>query len=152
MILGFGFGFAVRSRGVIEIGARRPLSGAAWAAAEAALEVQGSSSGDLIRVRVRVRVRVIKEVSRMGITAVHDYARYPHPPPHPQPRPLARGDALYTNLPPRPEARGRGVGPAQGGWQHVSWRLDRVSVRVSVRVRVGVRFKVGVGVGVRVGV
>ena len=60
MILGFGFGFAVRSRGVIEIGARRPLSGAAWAAwaAAAALEVQGSSSGDLVRARVRVRVRV----------------------------------------------------------------------------------------------
>ena len=58
VILGFGFGFVVRSRGVIEIGARRPLSGAAWAAAEAALEVQGSSSGDLVRARARVRVRV----------------------------------------------------------------------------------------------
>ena len=58
VILGLGFGFAVRSRGVIEIGARRPLSGAAWAAwaaAEAALEVQGSSSGDLVRVWVRGR-------------------------------------------------------------------------------------------------
>ena len=61
MILGLGLVFAVRSRGVIEIGARRPLSGAAWAAwaaAEAALEVQGSSSGDLVRARARVRGRV----------------------------------------------------------------------------------------------
>eukprot|EP00964_Phaeocystis_antarctica_P125518 scaffold89169_cov60-Phaeocystis_antarctica.AAC.3 len=40
---------AVRSRGVIDIpGARRPLSGAAWAAAAASLEAKRSSSGGLL--------------------------------------------------------------------------------------------------------